>query len=242
MSMQNGPFRSFIFLFTVLLLLVGCDGFPRDPEGSLERIRDQGVLRVGAIFNSPWVTDMRDNQLNGMEGELVRGFAEELGVEVETVWGGDQELFEALIHNELDVMVGGFTAKNPWMEQVGFTSPYYISRTLIAIPPEHPPISDIEDMPVAIEPVSALRQLIERKGAKPVELDDPFTSDGPVAAASWEIAGQGYEPAGIELHKREHVIVVAPGENALLLELERYLFRHNDSATLEKALWGASGQ
>lgn len=242
MSMHHDPVRLFFPLLVVLVLLAGCDGFPRDPENSLERIQTDGVVRVGAVFNSPWVTSEDNDQLNGAEGELLRGFAEELGVRMETVWGGDQELFEALRHNELDVIVGGLSVTNPWLKQAGYTNPFYINRTLVAAPPGQQPVSDIEGRSVAIKPHSSLRQLIERKGGEPDTHSDPFVTDGLVAAPYWEITGRGYTPTEIELRKEEHVIAVAPGENALLLELERYLFRHNDNASLEAALWQAAEQ
>lgn len=242
MPMRHDPLRSFLFLLVFLLPLAGCDGFPRDPENSLERIKTDRVLRVGAIFNSPWVTGGDSDQLSGVEGELVRGFAEQLDARVDTVWGGDQELFEALMHNELDIIVGGFSATNPWLKQVGYTNPFYINRTLIAAPPGQQAVSDIDGRSVALKPHSRLRQVIERKGGEPDAHSDPFSTDGLVAAPYWEIIGRGYTPMDIELRKDEQVIAVAPGENALLMELERYLFQHNDNARLDAALWRAAEQ
>ena len=233
--------RSFVFLL-ILTTLAGCDGFPRDPEKSLERIRENGVLRVGAIFNSPWIVPGEDDQLSGVEGDLLHGFAKHLGAEVDVAWGSSEELFEALIHNELDIIAGGFSAKNPWLEQSGFTNPYYVNRALVAAPPGSTPVTEIDGRSVSVKPHSSLQHLIERKGGSAHVRQDPFASNDLIATASWEISGQKWIPTEIELSRREQVIAVAPGENALLLELERYLFRRNDTGSLEAALWEASNQ
>lgn len=241
MHSNSDSLRSFVLLL-MLALLAGCDGFPRDPEKSLERIREHGVLRVGAIFNSPWVVPGENDQLSGAEGDLLHGFATHLGVELDVAWGGNEELFEALIHNELDIIAGGFSAENPWLEQSGFTNPYYVSRALVAMPPGSEPVAHIDGRSVSVKPHSGLRHLIERKGGKAHIREDLFASEDLVATDSWEIAGQEWLPTEIELSSRDQVIAVAPGENALLLELERYLFRHNDVAALEAALWKAAKQ
>jgi ABC-type nitrate/sulfonate/bicarbonate transport system substrate-binding protein len=60
----------------------------------------------------------------GTKADLVTAFAHSLGARVE--WHNDSEaaLFEKLEKFELDVVVGGLTADNPWAVKVGFTRPY----------------------------------------------------------------------------------------------------------------------
>lgn len=103
-----------------------CD-VPRDPEGTLERARG-GALRVGVTERRPWVFRagaVDDTEPRGVEAELVRGFAKQVGARVAWTWASEQELFEALERFELDIAAGGFTEDTPWKERVGLTRVYF---------------------------------------------------------------------------------------------------------------------
>jgi polar amino acid transport system substrate-binding protein len=87
-------------------------GIPHDPENSVERIRESGVLRAGFTVHEPWVTEGTDTP-GGPEAEIVSQLAGSLGARVEWRQGSESELFEALERFELDVVIGGLTADNP---------------------------------------------------------------------------------------------------------------------------------
>jgi polar amino acid transport system substrate-binding protein len=116
----------FITLF-VTPFVTACD-LPRDPEGTLERVRG-GVLRVGAIDEAPWVVHdaHRDahGQPRGVEVALVEALADRLGAEVRWDHGGETRLLAALERFELDLVIGGLDADSPYADEVGFTRPYY---------------------------------------------------------------------------------------------------------------------
>ena len=92
---------------------------PRDPEDSLDRIRQTGVVRAGITTHAPWTTDG-----GGPEADAVAVFAQSLGARVEWRCGSESELFEALEKFELDIVVGGLTADNPSAPKLGMTRPY----------------------------------------------------------------------------------------------------------------------
>lgn len=94
-------------------------GIPKDPEDSMTRIRQTGVLRAGITARPPWTTDA-----GGPEADAVTAFAQSLGARVEWRRGSESELFEALEKFELDLAVGGFTDDNPWGPKLGMTRPY----------------------------------------------------------------------------------------------------------------------
>jgi polar amino acid transport system substrate-binding protein len=97
---------------------------PRDPEGTLERVRG-GTVRVGAIHSPPWVTvEHRDSDPYGLEIDLVRGLADAMGARVEFTVGGETALFERLGEFELDLVVGGLADDSPYADEVGLTRPY----------------------------------------------------------------------------------------------------------------------
>jgi membrane-bound lytic murein transglycosylase MltF len=111
----------------VVALLSGCaSGLPKDPEGTLDRIRDEGVLYAGASPREPWVTlpEGTDGAPEGTEVELVEQFADGLGADVEWTASGEEELFGQLERGELDLVVGGLTAKSPHAAKAGVTRPY----------------------------------------------------------------------------------------------------------------------
>lgn len=99
-------------------------GIPHDPEDSLDRIRQTGVLRAGFTVREPWVTAAGTGAPAGPEAEVVLRFANSLGARVDWRQGSESELFEALEHFELDVVIGGLTADNPAGPSLGLTRPY----------------------------------------------------------------------------------------------------------------------
>lgn len=99
-------------------------GMPRDPEESLDRIRQTGVVRAGFTVREPWVTGDGAGGAAGPEAEIVSRFAGSLGARVEWRQGSESELFEALERFELDVVVGGLTADNAAAASLALTRGY----------------------------------------------------------------------------------------------------------------------
>lgn len=108
------------------LLLAGCSAtIPTDPEGTLDRVTG-GTLRVGISPNPPW-TDLPtgpDGDPSGTEVALVEDFAETIDADVVWVAGGEEDLIGQLERGELDLVIGGLTAKSPWSEKAALTYRY----------------------------------------------------------------------------------------------------------------------
>lgn len=204
--------------------LAGCS-LPRDPEGTLDRVRG-GTLHVGVTEAPPFVVRHGERtEPGGVEAALVRGFADSLSAAVAWHWGPADGHLEALERFELDLVAGGLTAATPWKARVGLTRPYHTAHDAIGAPPGAPVGSQfaaLEGAQVAVPEGSALAALVEGEGLRPVPTAHPGRFAGLVAAPEWQLRAWGREPLE-ELRAVKHVLAVPPGENGLLFALEAYL-------------------
>jgi ABC-type amino acid transport substrate-binding protein len=119
--------RKFILsALAVLLATGGCSAtVPTDPDGTLDRVSG-GTLRVGVSPSPPW-TDLPggpEADPAGTEVELVERFAESIDADIVWVPGGEEDLIGQLEYDELDLVIGGLTAKSPWSSKVALTYRY----------------------------------------------------------------------------------------------------------------------
>jgi polar amino acid transport system substrate-binding protein len=127
--MARPMLRRLLLLVAAVVLLAGCgtsllpDDYPADPDGTLDRIRAEGVVRVGASPRPGWV-EVGGGDPTGREPGLVEAFAESLGADVEWTVTGEEDLVRLLEEGEIDLAVGGFTDTNAWVDKVGLTRPY----------------------------------------------------------------------------------------------------------------------
>lgn len=127
MSLRSTRLLPAVVLVAGVLLLAGCGvEIPADPDGTLRSVRSSGELTVGVSPHPPFVTlpDGTDGPPAGSEVDLVTGFARSLSAEPVWVVGGEEHLMRQLEEGEVDVVVGGLTARSPWGANVALTRPY----------------------------------------------------------------------------------------------------------------------
>jgi polar amino acid transport system substrate-binding protein len=207
------------------VLLAAC-GVPRDPEGTLDRVRG-GTLRAGISQHEPW-TRIGAGQPSGVEVRLVERFARELGATVRWTDGSEAELVAAMQVRELDLLVAGLTADTPWQTKVAITRGYATTRVVVAVPADQPVPEDIAGLRVAVEDGTEAAGLLEEKtDALPVRVPDVTrVRDSAVVVDEWLVDLLGLKDTGVHLHKAEHVMAAPLGENAFLTRLERFLIAH----------------
>jgi polar amino acid transport system substrate-binding protein len=207
----------------VLLVLVAggaCD-LPRDPEGTLDRVRG-GTMRVGVLEHPPWTVLTPSGAARGIEGALIAELARELGARIEWVRGTESQLLEALEMRELDVVIGGLTDSSPWARQVAFTRPFYTDTIVIGAPPGTTRVRSLEGRAVSVDAKEpAVGGYVRKKGGIPRPVPELGTALGLVAAPTWRLQYLGFGPAGITLHEAHHVVAATPGENAWLMRIEQ---------------------
>lgn len=147
--------RSAAAVLAGALLLTGCGvEIPADPDGTLDAIRASGELTVGVSPNPPFTTlpESPEGPPGGTEVDLVTGFAESLDAEPVWVVGGEEDLVRQLEEGEIQVLIGGLTAKNPHLTKTGATRPYVttpehgtqVNHVMAVVPGENALLSELE--------------------------------------------------------------------------------------------------
>jgi polar amino acid transport system substrate-binding protein len=220
-----------LFLLALSVLVSASCDFPRDPRGTLEGVQN-ATMRVGIVDNDPW-TRMEDGRASGIEVELLKDFARELGADTTFVPGTTPELLEAAKEAEVDVLVGGFTSTSPGVsegKEAGVTGTYLTARFVVGVPPDTATFDDPSGRKIAVERIDTTAAMLKEEGAVPVPVDDLSAAEMPVAAYEWQLEAWGFQPTGVELPEEEHVMAVPLGENGWLVELERFLRVHREEA------------
>jgi polar amino acid transport system substrate-binding protein len=220
-------------LLTIVVLLAaiaaaGCQ-YPRDPDGTLNRV-EGGVLRVGVTEADPWVVLDGDRAVGGVEVELARRFARDVGARIEWVQGSEESLVDAAKEGQVDLIVGGLTNKSRWEKDVALTRPYVEARAVVGLPPGRSYPDDFAGVPVAVELGSEEEGLLEqRTDARVVPVTDLASrARRPAAVAHYLLDDLSLTDSGTELDKSKHVMAVKLGENAFMVRLERFLLERED--------------
>lgn len=218
-----------VLLLCAGLLAAGCQ-YPRDPDGTLNRVSDGGVMRVGVAESDPWVL-LEDNEpTGGAEVEIVRRFARDVGARIEWVQGSEEELVEATKEGQIDLLIAGLTKKSRWKKDVALTRPYVDTRTVVGISPGTSPPDDFAGVSVAVERGTVEEGLLaQRTDARVRPLEELSAARGePAAVHDYLLDDLDLIDSGTELAKDKHVMAVKLGENAMLVRLERFLLNRED--------------
>jgi ABC-type amino acid transport substrate-binding protein len=133
----------------------------------------------------------------------------------------------ALHGRQLDVVIAGLTRRSPWQAEVALTRPYLTTQAVIAAPDEQTArelSEDLEGHEVAVEANSELAaKLSEDTDATVKPVEDLTAIDGPAAVPDYLLDELDLVRTDAELDEYEHAMAVAMGENAFLVELERFL-------------------
>ncbi|MGY5450108.1 membrane-bound lytic murein transglycosylase MltF [Agarivorans sp. MS3-6] len=122
--MINQQRSAILFALLALFLLQGCEPIPFTSE--LEQIRQRGKLRVGTLYSQQIFYYDQHEQPTGMEYELLEGFADYLGVELQMVPLYNQtELYRGLHSQQVDLLGAALSPTKALRENFRFSPEIY---------------------------------------------------------------------------------------------------------------------
>jgi len=114
-----------LVLLSLLTLAFWILFFPRD-DGTLAEIRRRGTLRVGLDASFPPFETINNNgQIVGLDVDIGRAIAADLGVELELVNIGFDGLYDALLARRIDIIISGLPYDPRWTQDVAYTTNYF---------------------------------------------------------------------------------------------------------------------
>lgn len=94
-------------------------------ESTIEQVIQRGTLRVGVDVFVPYVMKDKKGELIGLEVDIAKQLAADMGIKVEfvpTKWSG---IIPSLITGKFDMIIGGMTLTTERNMKINFTMPYY---------------------------------------------------------------------------------------------------------------------
>ena len=132
------PLYLVIILIMIMPLLAGCG----QKDDSWQRIQREGVLRVGLDPTFPPFEVTADPDVSGLDVDLARALADEMGLEAEFVYFGYDGLYDALTTGQVDVLISALVIVPGRMRDFAYSEPYFNAGEILVSPTSSP----VEDM------------------------------------------------------------------------------------------------
>ncbi len=134
----------------MLILLSGC-GKAND---SWEHIQEAGVLRLGVDPTFPPFAVATDDTVEGIDIDLGRALAAELGLEPQFSHFGYDGLYDALTTGQVDVLISALVIAPERTKDISYTDPYFDAGLFLFFPADGriaEDVGDLSDASIAVE-------------------------------------------------------------------------------------------
>ncbi len=127
--MKNNIIISVIILLLAFLGLLFFNShsqprmIPDDPR--LKKIVTSGEINVGMALFYPPIVFIENEELKGLDPDIIREVASDLGVEINFKFYPWEDLFQALLDDEVDVIIAAITITSKRSEIMSFSNPYF---------------------------------------------------------------------------------------------------------------------
>lgn len=237
-------------LFTALAALAlttalaGCSSSDGDAEATSDtdsELLDSYTVATDSSF-VPFEFD-QDGEHVGFDIDLITAISEEVGFTINLETTNFDGIIPGLQTGAFDLAIAGITITPERAETVDFSDPYYRSGIIVGVPADNSDISGVEDLAgrtvasrLGSAPLDYLAENVPTATALPFEqLDQVYLAveggtadavlyDAPNVEYYISTTGEGkLKTVGELLEAQEYGIAAAPGNDALLAEVNRAL-------------------
>jgi ABC-type amino acid transport substrate-binding protein len=136
-------------VIVTLSLLVGC----RPGEDTWSQIESSGVLRVGVDPTFPPFAAAEGAETWGLDVDLARALAAELGLEPQFTYFGYDGLYDALATRQVDVLISALVVAPERTADVAYTDSYFDAGQVLVVPDGSPITgeADLDGRTLAVE-------------------------------------------------------------------------------------------
>jgi polar amino acid transport system substrate-binding protein len=135
-----------IAIFAIIFLQSGC----KATDDSWERVQEAGILRVGLDPTYPpfEVADggATSAGVYGLDVDLAKAIADDLGVEAQFVYFGYDGLYDALGTNQVDVLISALVIIPERTRDFSYSEPYFDAGEILIVPAENDTIESMADL------------------------------------------------------------------------------------------------
>ena len=126
----------------LILFLAAC----KNDTATWERIQEAGVLRVGLDPTYPPFEVADEAGLRGLDVDLARAIATDLGLEAEFVYFGYDGLYDALATEQVDVLISALVVAPERTRDFAYSEPYFNAGQILLVPAPATAIREMADM------------------------------------------------------------------------------------------------
>lgn len=132
-KLSSSRWSVLICLLASLLLLVGCEASRQHTVQTIETPPDVNVLRVGVAPNAQPLVYRQGRTVVGLEADMARELAKDLGKSLQFVEYDWEDLIPALMANKIDIIMSGMSITRLREVRIAFTIPYFKSGLMALI-------------------------------------------------------------------------------------------------------------
>ncbi|MCA9958694.1 MAG: amino acid ABC transporter substrate-binding protein [Anaerolineales bacterium] len=130
-----------IFCLCFLILATACQR-----DSSWQRVQATGILKVGLDPTYP-PFELADGQpLAGLDVDLAEALAADLGVRAEFVYFGYDGLYDALLTEQVDVLISALVIAPERMEDFAYSEPYFNAGEILIVQQGESDVTEMADL------------------------------------------------------------------------------------------------
>jgi polar amino acid transport system substrate-binding protein len=131
-----------VLILAFIFLQSGC----KPTDDSWERVKEAGILRVGLDPTYPPFEVDDGSGVAGLDVDLAKAIANDLGLEVQFVYFGYDGLYDALATQQVDVLISALVIIPERTRDFSYGEPYFDAGEILIVPAENETIATMADL------------------------------------------------------------------------------------------------